>query len=417
MATALSGRDIVIITRSRWNEPHRARYYLARELARHNRVLFVEVTETVRESPGQVLRHLRALMAKDRAERIGDNLFLYRPPPILPGGDWIWRINRFNGRMSSAHVRRVATNLGMRCPILWIFAFTAAGYLGRFDEQLSLYYCNDLFARHPEGSRRQAGLRRIEQALVRNVDLAFGVSPALVDDLKRENPNASLSPLGVDVEQYAAALRDDVPVPEDIACLPGPRVGYMGGLNYRIDVELVEAVARARPDWSLVFVGPIEGSRADVRQRLADLDQLDNVFHLGNKPQSTLAGYLKGFDVCVVPYRAVAPTRYIFANAKLFQYFAGGKPVVYSNLPHVTREYTPDLMKIAKPGVRSFISCVEACLAQKDPELVRRRVEVARSNTWEQRVQEMSAIIEKHLTAHKLRIMVGNDEAGGAESD
>jgi len=37
---------------------------------------------------------------------------------------------------------------------------------------------------------------------------------------------------------------------------PHPRIGYVGSINIKVDLLLVAEIARRRPDWHWVIIGP-----------------------------------------------------------------------------------------------------------------------------------------------------------------
>ena len=67
---------------------------------------------------------------------------------------------------------------------------------------------------------------------------------------------------------FRARRARPTPSPADQAALPRPRLGFYGVIDERIDLELLAAVADARPDWSIVMVGPVvKIDPADLPQR------------------------------------------------------------------------------------------------------------------------------------------------------
>src|SRR5205814_7244097 len=101
---------------------------------------------------------------------------------------------------------------------------------------------------------------------------------------------------GVDVAHFSQALDPGMTPPADAAGLTSPVIGFFGLIAEWIDIALVRAAARRRPDWTFVFVGK---STVDV----APLRELPNVRLLGQKPYETLPAYCRAFDVGLIPFR------------------------------------------------------------------------------------------------------------------
>ena len=108
----IKGQDIICVTVSDWDEPKRSRHHLMSILAKDNRVLFVE-------RPVSLFGLLRSGTEWKRLARFfkgirhrQDQLFLFTPPPILPGGDWLSWINWLNQKIINFAVRRIAFKMG-----------------------------------------------------------------------------------------------------------------------------------------------------------------------------------------------------------------------------------------------------------------------------------------------------------------
>jgi glycosyltransferase involved in cell wall biosynthesis len=126
---------------------------------------------------------------------------------------------------------------------------------------------------------------------------------------------------------------------------------------------------------------------------LGRLTHRANVHLLGMKGRGALPGYLKAFDVCLIPYLINDFTRSIYP-LKLHEYMASGKPIVTTRIP-ACEEYR-DVMRIAETP-EEFLAHVMAALREDDAEMRRRRMQIAQENSWERRVQEKSRLIEEHL--------------------
>ena len=159
-------------------------------------------------------------------------------------------------------------------------------------------------------------------------------------------------PSSVDVAHFAQA-RGALTDPADQRHIPHPRLGYAGVIDERMDLALIDAVARQRPDWHLILLGPrakIEASAIPARP---------NVHVLGGKPYADLPAYLSHWDVAMLPFARNAATRYI-SPTKTPEYLAAGRPVVSTSIPDVVTPYGElGLVQIADDSA-SFVAAVEA---------------------------------------------------------
>src|SRR5205807_3988698 len=95
-----------------------------------------------------------------------------------------------------------------------------------------------------------------EAELLRCADVVFTGGPSLFRAKKDRHFNVHCFPSSVDMAHFGKA-RVGLAEHLEQAALPAPRLGFFGVIDERLDVPLLDAVARARPDWQLVLVGPV----------------------------------------------------------------------------------------------------------------------------------------------------------------
>jgi len=218
----------------------------------------------------------------------------------------------------------------------------------------------------------------------------FATSQPLLERAAALNTHSHLVPSGVDFPRFERVRLADEPLPADLAAIPHPVVGYLGGLHQWVDQPLLAALAARRPDWSLVLVGPLQ---ADA----SALTRLPNVHALGTRGPDDVPRYLRGFDVATVPYRLTDYTEHVYP-AKLNEYLAMGLGVVATPLAEIQR-FNRTHGPVIRVGAdaAAFESAVEAELSHPDPDAAARRVAVAKANSWTARLELMSSLIDASL--------------------
>lgn len=253
---------------------------------------------------------------------------------------------------------------------------------------LVVYHCVDEHSAFP-GFVSPRVVKGYDDELTRRADLVITTSENLRRSRLSLNPNTHTVLNAADVDIFNKALDPDLEIPADLASIPDPRLGVVGLHDSRLDVDALEALARADAAWQIVLIGPVKPGQVDE----ARLRRHPNIHFLGEKPRPDLPGYLKGLAVALVPYKANELTRNIFP-LKLFEYLAAGLPVVVGGLPELLRfEGTIGVAGSAA----DYPEQVRRALAEDDAQKRSARIELASQNTWDHRVEEISELVEETL--------------------
>ena len=140
--------------------------------------------------------------------------------------------------------------------------------------------------------------------------------------------------------------------------IPGPVFGFVGALQTCIQYDYVEYAAKARPDWSFVWIG-----KEKPGVELSGLRALKNVHFLGIKPNPELPRYLAHFDACLNLFAAGELSKDV-SPLKFYEYLATGKPIVSTRQPDQIVQYAP-LIEIAD-SPEGFVAACENAL-NEDP--------------------------------------------------
>jgi glycosyltransferase involved in cell wall biosynthesis len=391
----LTGHDIIYISTIEWNFIWQQNQEIALRLARAgNRVLYVENTGARPPGIGDAARVFSRLkrwassLTSHGLREVAPNVYVCSPLVLPPFGSRIQ--HAINRHLLLPMIRRSARRLGMRNLLLWTYlpTDTAVGLISLMRTQTSpiVYYCLTDF---PQLSSQPGKMRDSEESLVRMSDVVFTSCSQLAERLAPFTNNIHIFPMGVDLSAFESADIETPPAVKDgEAALPGPVIGYVGGLHKHVDFDLLSQMAEARPDWSWVFVGPFQESVEKLERHL-------NVYLLGPRPHQELSGYLRGFDVCIVPYVKSDYTDTV-VPVKLNEYLAAGKAVVSTDIPTV-REFNEkhQVLVIADNTRDQFLEGIEKALRlPKDPAAIAKRRQIAALADWNVIVETMSDLIE-----------------------
>ncbi|AVX19601.1 MULTISPECIES: glycosyltransferase [Carboxydocella] len=378
-----TARAVVCLSSIDWDPIWTRKQQVMSRLPQNYRVLYVEPPITLLSAfKDKTLWFKWTLWLKgNRPWR--ENIWLYSPPPVLPFGNKYRWINKINQWWQSLFIRRQIRKLGLKQPWLWMYLPGSVDIVDRLEHSKLIYDCVDEHSEYTGLIDKQV-VRSMEAELCRRCDVVFVTALGLYEDKKGWNPRTYFIPNAANLELFGKAQDQATRVPPDLEQIPPPRLGFVGVIQDWVDLDLLAEVARLRPNWSVVLVGPV-GAGIDV----SALQALPNVYLLGRREQKELPAYLKGFDVCLNTFKINDLTRNV-SPLKFYEYLASGKPIVSVDMPQV-RNFA-DVVKIASTPAET-VAAVEEILGSDNEEQKARRLARARENSWESRVKQMLEII------------------------
>jgi UDP-galactopyranose mutase len=277
----------------------------------------------------------------------------------------------------------VLEGYNVSAPIAWFYTPMALPLLQDVRPSAVVFDCMDEltgFAHAP------AGLRELERALLMRADVVFTGGHALYEAKRDLHANVHAFPSSVDVAHFATGSRAGA-VPADQRAIARPRIGFCGVIDERMDLGLVDEVARRKPEWQFVMIGPV------VKIDPASLPRHANIHYLGLKSYAELPVYLGGWDVAILPFARNDATRFI-SPTKTPEYLAAGCPVVSTSIRDVVRPYGEGgLVSIAdEPG--EFAAAIAHAMTPAGRAGVLRAQPLLQTMSWDRTFSEMRAQID-----------------------
>ncbi|MEW6661083.1 MAG: glycosyltransferase [Bacillota bacterium] len=318
---------------------------------------------------------------------------LRKYPPVLAGPWWevyaplprVWAVDFRPGVPvdldAPALVTAIARKLDFSDPVLWLSSPLATPYIRRVGERLVVFDAVDNWLEHLQFRGAKEQVAQGYQTIREQADVIFTVSTGLAKILSGCRGQVHWIPNGVDVDFLQAAARTE---PPDLLGLRRPLLGYVGVIQERVDTGLLGYLATQMPHATIVLVGPVQEA---IRQALA---RYPNIRFLGLRHYLKVPGYIKRFDVCLLPHFVNSLTESM-DPIKLYEYLALGKPVVATRVAGAKR--LQELIYLAQTPKEFYVRVLQALQESPGPAL--RRIRAARSQGWQQRVNLMLSCLER----------------------
>ena len=386
---AIKNRDIIVVGQQPWDvEIGSNCKNIALEFSRHNRVLYVNspldrITKLKQKNDPKIQKRINVIDKKaEGLVEIQPNLWNYYPDQMIESINWIKNksvynyFNKVNNKRFARSINKAIDKLGFKDYILFndndIFR---CFYLKELlKPTVSVYYSRDYllyvdyWKLHGE---------KLEPELISKSDVCTANSTYLANYCRQYNPNSFYVGQGCDLEVFTN--KQNTPVPDDVATIKGPIIGYVGALqSIRLNLELLAYIAEQRPNWSVVLVGP-----EDEQFKVSKLHQISNIHFLGSKNPDSLAAYINSFDVCLNPQIVNQVTIGNYPR-KIDEYLAMGKPVVATRTEAMSvfeqHTYLGDTKE-------DYVKLIEKALTEDSDEKRRNRIAFASTHTWENSVK------------------------------
>jgi glycosyltransferase involved in cell wall biosynthesis len=359
-----------MLTWSDWRtEPRSNRFHYASRFARKVPVLFVQPDEGPRpdeatEVPGVTLVHV-------------------------------------GPRYDAAQLAPVAERLAARGfvrPLLWVYNPRYTRVAAHFPGALRVlhatedYFSESTFLNAPAGAARYAHrsmMFSIQRAMVRAVqasDLVVCVSAGVAEGISANCSFAGELRVIENGCDFVFWSHDGRKPRRD----GGSRVAiYQGGINERLDENLMAEVVARLPDWEFRFYGRIAPTYTGMER----LKRAPNFHYLGTTSPESLREAMQDADVGLMPYRQLPALTSRLFPLKAFEYSACGLPVVSVPIDSVAR--FPQAFAFARTAEEFAAAIVREASRRDDPARRAARLAAARAQDYDGRFAEVEACLAR----------------------
>jgi UDP-galactopyranose mutase len=362
---------VVVFSHLRWDFVYQRPQHVLSRLARKRRVVFIEEPVLDTDSP-PYMEHITPVDA--------ENVLVCRPhtPATVAG------YSRDQMPYLNTLVQKLMADEGIEEYVIWMYTPMAMPLAQELSPRAVVF---DVMDELSAFKFAPVELIEREEALMRWADVVFTGGPSLFRAKQHRHDNIHCFPSSVDTAHFRQALTcADAP---DQATLPHPRLGFYGVIDERMDLDLLDVMATAHPEWQIVMVGPV----AKVEE--ADLPHHPNIHYMGQRKYEQLPSYLAGWDVCLLPFARNDSTRFI-SPTKTVEYMAAEKPIVSTPITDVAEPYGDIVYLGSTP--QEFITACEQALAstpEEREEMFLKMRRVLETTSWDTTVEAMEELINQ----------------------
>lgn len=337
--------------------------------------------------PGATGERYRRCLA-GRTKDMGHGFHVASPVLPWPGQRTFPGLERANRKAWLGQLRRLVRRMEFEDGyVLWLYHPSQVDALDALGDEAELVvydWTDDWVAALPpdRSAEERRTLEARQRELLSRVDVVFAVSTALAQRAGQWCPHVHHLPNATDPEIFKP---HDPVSPSHPLAVSRPLLVYLSQITERLDVDLVLAMAKARPHWTVALIGPV----VCAADHVAPLERLANVVLVGALPYEEAAALTAQADVCLLPHTEDALTRTL-DPIKLYDYLATGRPIVSTAVA-----MHPDLagqVNVAS-GAEAFITAVEQALGEA-PAAGAQRLLAARAHTWSARARQAATVLE-----------------------
>lgn len=208
---------------------------------------------------------------------------------------------------------------------------------------------------------------------------------------------------GTDISHFIREGDDPAPAWLAGKLRPGAiRVGYVGAIAEWFDTDLLEAVARANPDFDIHLCGAVT-AESPLR-----LGELPNVTLHGEIPYADVPAFHQQMDVLTIPFKLLPIIR-ACDPVKFYEYSAIMRPTVSTSLPELDR--AGDLVFRADDPASFAAAIRKAAPLARDADFGQRLRQYALDNAWSFRAADMLAEMRREPKLSVVVLHYGADTA------
>ncbi|WP_138380250.1 glycosyltransferase [Luteithermobacter gelatinilyticus] len=322
-----------------------------------------------------------------------DHVKIYKAGSLLPRN---YKFPALDRLAIKAHCRDLKKKAGLKRGDDFITFCFHPDFYPYVEELAAPYVMFHIYDVYQKFSKKQAKTDFTEK-LVKKSDLITAASEVMWDEVVADS---SIVPKiihnGVDFSKYRKVTKLTDSLLDEITSISGVKIGYVGAINLKIDFQTIYTLAKQRDDIHFIFIGNILEkqilSDAVAGEFFSKCKKEKNIHFLGPVKRELVPSALRMMDINAIFYTQ-NDQDWVQAGypIKLNEYLATGKPVITSFMP-IIRQYFSDTVAICHT-LKEWVDAIDMALDGKGVGTPETRIEMARRNDWENRVDQLEKLM------------------------
>ena len=334
-------------------------------------------------------------LKKSKLQQINNNLLIISlfKLPLLPYS-FPGVALKFNNYINLKRIKKWIKKLEMEENlVLYHWNWMFADFIGKVGEKYNIYQCRDAHDKHMHFTKNSYGnyILKNEQKMFDNgISRTYVISSSLKEELiMRYGADCDIEvlPNAVEYDFFRDTITRDgdkkYPVLDEIE---NPKIIYCGGINERLDMQLIYELAEKNRDWFFMFYGetsiPIKSN-------------IENVKFLGRIDKSDIPAVMSKCNVGIMNYVISDFTNFI-DPLKMTEYLAAGLPVVSSsiNSAKVFNHQNDNILLLAD-SMQEWQEAIEKAIVLKnDNDYIKKALLIAEKNSIESKCKKIKNYID-----------------------
>ncbi len=268
--------------------------------------------------------------------------------------------------------------------ILWINQFQTYAFFYRKKHIFNkiIYDCVD----YPKNEL--AGKNLTEKMLIKNCHYMFVNSKTLKNEYLKLRKKIIIVPQGFRDDVFKSSITKKEKQERK-------KIGYIGGINFRLNYDLLDKIIKKKQEYDFVFWGPITDYEPNQLNKIEKLLKNKNVIYGYSEDKNEIPNIINSFDLCIIPYDVSKKFNQFCYPMKVMEYFYMQKKIVSAPIEEL-KKYKK-YITIAN-NYEEWISSIDKSLIDtidKKEKIEMRKIAI--NNSWEKKIKKMEKLIDNEL--------------------